>query len=347
MRIYHNQLNQYLQQSCQLVWLVFGDEPWQKIDSLGRIKHHAQQLGFSETIRLTADDKFDWSNLTNEFQAMSLFASQRIIELELTSTKLGTEGSNTLLTLNELLTPDICLIIHGPKLEAATTKKKWFTQLEKQGIYLPLYDIEGQHLPRWLQQQAKQKGVNLQPDAISFLTEFFTGNLPALAQELDKLALLYGSQRISLEALEAVTIKQAKFNPFQLIDNLLTGNLAQCAYILESLQNEGTNAGQVIWILHKEVSQLSEMKFQLNQQASFAELCKQFRIWDKRKPLYQQALNTLSLENIHLAQARLAETDLLSKSASEFNPFLLLLDVCTSLYQGQITKNLPLNYEYQ
>ena len=67
-----------------------------------------------------------------------------------------------------------------------TSKKKWFSALEKQGIYLPLYDIEGQHLTRWLQQQARLLQLNLAQDVFPFLAEFFEGNLPALAQELRK-----------------------------------------------------------------------------------------------------------------------------------------------------------------
>ena len=60
MRIYHNQLETTLNQGFKPVWLIFGDEPWQKNNSLQTIKTHAQQLGFSELIRFSADDKFDW-----------------------------------------------------------------------------------------------------------------------------------------------------------------------------------------------------------------------------------------------------------------------------------------------
>ncbi|MGJ8691890.1 MAG: DNA polymerase III subunit delta [Thalassotalea sp.] len=346
MRIYHNQLNNTLQQQVLPVWLVFGDEPWQKIDSLNQIKHHAQQQGFSETVRLTADDKFDWYNLVDEFQSMSLFASQRIIELEIPNAKVGVEGSKVLQQISTLLIPDILLIIHGAKVDAATTKKKWFTVLEKQGGYLPLYDIDGNHLHRWIQQQAKQLKLNLHPDVPSLLAGLFEGNLPALAQELEKFTLLFGDQLIHLDDIEPLTIKQAKFNPFQLTEALLSGQLDKCISMLDSLQHEGTSATQIIWVLHKELQQLSQMKQQLNSGQNIAELFKQYRIWDKRKPVYQQALTTLTIENIDTALARIADTDLISKTSSDFNPFILLADVCLSLYRGDITNNLPLDYEF-
>ena len=346
MRIYHNQLNNTLGQQALPVWLIFGDEPWQKIDSLNQIKQHAEQHGFSETVRLAADEKFDWYQLVDEFQSMSLFASQRIIELEIPNGKVGVEGAKVLQQISALLIPDIILILHGGKIDAATAKKKWFTSLEKQGAYLPLYDIDGNHLHRWIQQQARQLKINLHADVPIFLAELFEGNLPALAQELEKFSLLFGQQVIQLDDIEPLTIKQAKFNPFQLTETLLSGQLDKCVSMLDSLQHEGAASAQIIWVIHKELQQLSQMKQQINTGKSITDLFKQYRIWDKRKPIYQKALNTLTTENIDTALARIAETDLISKTSSDFNPFILLADVCLSLYRGDITKNLPLNYEF-
>jgi DNA polymerase-3 subunit delta len=80
--------------------------------------------------------------------------------------------------------------------------------------------------------------------------------------------------------------------------------------------------------------------FQLN------DLYKEYRIWDKRKPLYQHALTHISLKDIKRAMSRLADIDLISKTSSEFNVFILLADLCLTLYHGEMTKNFSLNYEY-
>ena len=113
MRIYHNQLLNSLNQSLKPIWLVFGDEPWQKNNSLHTIKATFQQQGFDELIRFSVDDKFDWSLLLQEYQAMSLFSSQRIIELELLTNKIGDKGSKALAQICEQLHPDVLLLLHG------------------------------------------------------------------------------------------------------------------------------------------------------------------------------------------------------------------------------------------
>mgnify|MGYP005987894661 CR=1 FL=1 len=352
MKIYPNQLQQTLTQGFKPVWLVFGDEPWQKTDSLAKIKQHAQQQGFSEIIRFSSDNKFDWQQLIDEYQSMSLFANQRIIEVEFTTIKVGDNGNKALLALSEIIEKnaslqEVIFIFHGPKLDGPSANRKWFKTLTQLGCYLPLYDIDVKGLPRWLQNQASSLNVNLAPELSSLLIELFEGNLPALEQELQKLSLLFpNNQQIGLADAEQLVIKQAKFNPFQIIDALLQGNCKKCLVMLDQLQQEGTAPGQIIWVFHKEINQLYAMLNKLAQGKPLNDVYKEYRIWDKRKPLYQHALTHINLKNVKRAMSRLADIDLISKTSSEFNTFILLADLCITLYQGETLQHFSLNYEY-
>ncbi|WP_286233141.1 DNA polymerase III subunit delta [Thalassotalea sediminis] len=346
MRIYHNQLTATLGKPPLPVWLIFGDEPWQKTNSIFTIKQHFQQQGFEEIIQFSVDDKFDWTQLVQEYQAMSLFSSLRIIELELLTTKIGDTGSKILTELAQQLVPDVLLLIHGNKLDGATQKRKWFKALESNGAYLPLYDIEGKHLQQWIQKQSRAYQLNMLPDVVFMLAELFEGNLNALDQELQKLSILFGQQLITTEQAQQLMIKQAKFNPFQLIDAMLQGDMAKCISMLDQLQHDGTAAGQLLWFIHKEIKQLNQMQEQLSSGQDIAAVFKEFRIWEKRKPLYQKALNTVSSKHMALALSRIADVDLTMKTSSDFNPFVLITDVITTLYHGEVTTELSLNYEY-
>ncbi len=352
MKIYHNQLQRTLSQGFVPVWLVFGDEPWQKNNSLTSIKSHAQQQGFNEVIRFSSDNKFDWQQIIDEYQSLSLFSNQRIIEVEFSTVKIGDSGNKILLALSEIVAQnkslqDVIFIFHGPKLDGASANRKWFKALTQAGCYLPLYDIETKGLPSWLQNQARIANVNLSAELSSLLIELFEGNLLALEQELQKLSLLFGSKQISLNDAEQLVIKQAKFNPFQIIDALLQGNCKKCLNMLDQLQQEGIAAGQIIWVFHKEFNQLYLMLDKLAQGSQINDIYKEYRIWDKRKPLYQHALTHITLKDIKRARSRLADIDLISKTNSEFNIFILLADLCLTLYHGEITKNFSLNYEYE
>mgnify|MGYP003626081514 FL=1 len=346
MRIYHNQLDNTLNQGFKPIWLVFGDELWQKNDALEKIKNSAKKQGFDEIIRFSIDDKFNWDELFQEYQSMSLFSSLRIIEIEFTTGKIADNGAKGVAQLLTLLHQDIQLIFHGPKLDAATQKRKWFKSLEAEGCFLPVYDVEGKQLKQWLNNQARQLQLTLPADVIDLMAELFEGNLSALAQELQKLSILFGQQPVSFEEAQQLVIKQAKFNPFQLIDTLLIGDLKKCLAILDQMQHDGSALGQLVWVLHKEISQLYAMLEQLEQGSNINDIFKQYRIWDKKKPFYQHALNNMSLSKAEQALARLAQVDLLSKTSSDFNAFILLSDVLISLYHDRISHNFSLAYEY-
>jgi DNA polymerase-3 subunit delta len=85
---------------------------------------------------------------------------------------------------------------------------------------------------------------------------------------------------------------------------------------------------------------------QIAQGSNIDDIFKQYRIWDKKKPLYQHALNNITLVNAEQALARLAQVDLLSKTSSDFNAFILLSDVFISLFHDEISQNFSLDYEY-
>jgi DNA polymerase-3 subunit delta len=353
MKIYHNQLLKTLTQGFQPIWLVFGDEPWQKDNSLSAIKSHAQQQGFSELIRFNTDSGFDWQQIVDEYQSMSLFASQRIIEIEFSSIKVGDVGNKALVALAERLTEDVkknhypqdvIFIFHGDKLDGPSANRKWFKLLSQLGCYLPLYDIELKSMPQWLNQQSRALNLNLAPELNSLLIELFEGNLLALAQELQKLSLLFNNDFVSLEQAEQLVIKQAKFNPFQVVDSLLMGDCAKCISMLDQLQQEGTSPAKIIWALHKEILQLYAMLNQLKQGEQLTNIYKEYRIWDKRKPLYQYALTHIKLAHVKQAMMRISDIDLLSKTSSEFNVFILLADLCITVYHGDKTSELSLKY---
>jgi len=347
MKIYHNQLANTLQQKQHPVWLVFGDEPWQKNNAIAQIKQHYGQQGFSDVQRFAIDDKFDWELLLGEFQALSLFANLRIFELDFIQTKLNERGQKALLSLAEQLNDDTIVICFGDKLDANVAKKKWFKSLESKGCYIPVYNIEGKHLHQWAAQHCRTLGLNLDSAASQLIIDFCEGNLLALSQELEKLAILFDATPVLVSDIEALLINQSKFNPFQLIDEILSGNLKKCLTIIQQLQQDGSAIGQLIWFIHKELNILLAIKTAVAHGTPLNEAFSQNRIWDKKKPAYNYALNHISDKNLGLAQARLAEVDLLSKSSGEFDPFIPLFDVIVTLFHGEQTNALKLDYDRQ
>lgn len=344
MRIYHNQLAQTLNQSTVACWLVFGDEIWQKNDAIGQIKSHLKQQGFQEIIRFTGDEKFDWQDVIDEVNALSLFAENRLIEVDMTNLNVSDSNQNKIKSLSENIPNDVVLLCHGEKLDGKQSKKAWFKRLSDLGCYLPVYELEGQAIIRWLQSQCRQYGLNLAHEAQQLLIDSYEGNLPALSQEIQKLSLLFGNSTIQVHDIESLLTTQARYSPFQTIDAMISGDLVKCFHMLEQMRQEGNAVGQLIWLLHKELHLLLKMKTELEATNAIAEVLKTNGIWEKKKKGYTKALSSIDKNNIKYSISRLNATEQLSKTVSDFDGFNLLKDVMTTLYFPSVTKQLSLSY---
>ena len=80
MRIPLNQLAAKLQQELAAVYVLSGDEPLQLGEAADSVRSAARQAGYSNRVVMEAGPRFDWSQLTQEADSMSLFAELKIIE---------------------------------------------------------------------------------------------------------------------------------------------------------------------------------------------------------------------------------------------------------------------------
>ncbi|RLV60135.1 DNA polymerase III subunit delta [Parashewanella curva] len=309
MKLFPDQLYKNLS-PFKSVYLLFGDDPWLIENCKSQILSEAKKKGFEERIQLHQENQFNWNDLVNEWQAMSLFSSRRIIELSLPTSKPGTEGANVLKELMAQPNPDTLLIIHGPKVTAEQTNSKWFKSLDTQGLYLPCNTPEGPQFQRWLDGRINYFGLSLQAAARAMLVTLYEGNLLAADQALQLLQLLSSKDQISAEQLSLYFEDQSRFSVFQLVDALLINKKKKAMHMLAQLKAEDTAMPIILWALFKELSTLQQLKQAQKNRENLTALWKKLRIWDKRKPMYQDALNRLSLSNIEHMQAMASEIEL-------------------------------------
>jgi len=307
MRIYPEQLSRHLKPLPQCS-LIFGDDPWLCEQSRLHLYHAAKQQGFDEKIKLTQETGFSWNELMEQWQALSLFSSRRIIELTLPTAKPGTEGSAMLQSLMQMSNPDVLLILIGPKLAAEQTKSKWFKSLDAKGIYVPCITPEGVQFQRWLTGRISHYALNLSSDAAEMLFSLYEGNLLAADQALQLLQLLSPTALIGTEQLQHYFEDQSRFSVFQLTDAMLGNQQEKAQHILSQLKSEGIAMTIILWSLFKELTVLLQLKTADAHGQPLQSLWSKLRIWDKRKPLYQQAMARLSLPQI---EALLANTSTL------------------------------------
>jgi DNA polymerase-3 subunit delta len=332
---------QFLKQNQDLhsYYLVFGDEPQQKMEVMDAIRHRAKHKGFDERHRFVADAQFDWQQLIETGLSMSLFSQSKLIELELPTGKPSKIGSQKLNEFFERADANILLVLNGPKITQDIQRAKWFKTFEQQGVYVPCFPLNGSQLKRWVQHKAMKLNLQLSPDALRLVCDFCEGNLLAARQELDMLALLYPQQHIELTQLQSVSTEQSRFNVFELIDALLLGDSKRCIKILERLESEGLEPNIILWGLIREWQTLSQLKAIQLQGESINWML--FRIWKNRQSIYLKALDRLNEVQLYQIGNQLKQMDSALKSGQVIRPYVELAQLCL-LFQSLPTR-IPLS----
>lgn len=291
-KLYNNQLEASLKKGLAPCYLVFGEEPLQKMEAIDLLRSVAKKAGFVERQSFTLEANFDWNEFFNEFAAMSLFASQRIIELDLGNGKLTPAINDALKQVPSMLHADIILVLHAQRSASDIAKTAWYKALDSTAIQVQFYPLDDQQFMRWLRERAQQLSLKLQQDALQLLQHHANGNLLAARQELEKLAITHQGQWIDAAFIQHYLADQSHYTVFQLVDSLLAGQGEEALHRLDRLLQQDTEPVVIAWQLQKELFTLLQLQ-QLGTNPS-ADDFKSAGIWPKRQPLYQQALLRLS-----------------------------------------------------
>ncbi|WP_026375140.1 DNA polymerase III subunit delta [Aestuariibacter salexigens] len=326
MQVYPNRLEESLHAGLKPVYLIFGDEPQQKLEAIQRVRDAARQQGFDERQSLVADKEFQWHSLTEATQTLSLFSARQLIELELPSAKPGTEGAKTLTEFASNTNPDTLLIVHGTRAGKDVQSTKWFKSLDKQGVFVPCYPLEGNQLQQWIAQRCRTAGLNVDQAVCKLLADFCEGNMLAASQEIEKLALLFADKPADVEAVQHALVDQSRFNVFQLIDVLLSGDAQKAVKMLCRLESEGLEPTIISWALLREWQTLYEIKLEMQKGNNVNWM--RHRIWKNRQPIVQAALRRLSMTHLQSMLKKLQVLDSQLKSQPPARPFIELCHCC-------------------
>ena len=313
MRIKLEQLSQQLQQHSATLYVLFGNEPLLIQEAADSIRTHAQREGYTERVVLSADQHFDWSALLTAGSNLSLFSKRRIIDLRIPSGKPGKEGGKSLEAFCTALPADTLTLVTLPRIDKQGQASKWFKTLEACGVVIPVYAIERQQLPQWIEQRLSHQQQTTDPPALQFFADRVEGNLLAAHHEIQKLALLYPSGHLTLEQIKTAVLDVARYDAFQLADAMLAADAARYARILNGLQGEGTPPLVILATLTEQIRQLIHLHQGLARGQAAAQLLQAVRVWGDRQKLVMTAVRSLSLPRLSRGISKAAAIDRIIK----------------------------------
>ncbi|MDH3715631.1 MAG: DNA polymerase III subunit delta [Gammaproteobacteria bacterium] len=278
-----------LQSPLAPVYMISGDEPLQRQEAGDQVRAACRDAGYEERTVLLADTGFDWQQLQDFGNNLSLFATRRLLELRLSGSP-GQAGGKALQAYAAAPPEDTVLLILGPRIERKAQSSAWYRALDKSGVVVQVWPIERRRFAQWLVQRAAALGIQLSNAAAVLLAERVENNMLAAAQELEKLRLLCGAATVDEETVLRAVADSARYNVFDLADAMLGGERLRVARILQGLREEGVESVLILWSITRELRALASVSAALARGEQQDSALREAGIWPRRKALVTQAL---------------------------------------------------------
>ena len=300
MKIRPEQLQSHLSKQLLPVYVISGDEPLLAQESADAVRLAARNQGFGGREVFHGGGKFDWGQLHNEANALSLFAEKKIIEVRISNGKPGDKGSKAICELCANPSSDNLLLFLLPKLERSAQNSKWMKALESAGAHIQVWPVTGDQLPRWIKQRLLESNITANQQAIEILAERVEGNLLAAVQEIEKLKLLAVDGKVDAIMMSSVVADSARYNLFEFVDKVLAGDAQSAARSLRGLHSEGTDAIPLLWAITRELRILIKASEQISRGESCDWALKNAGVWEKRLPLFRTAVQRCNAAHLRM-----------------------------------------------
>lgn len=331
MNLSPQQIEQHLASGLKPLYVLTGDEPLSQRECLDAIRAQARKQGFDERTSLTVDRYFNWGQIAEFGQAMSLFASQRLLEINIPTGKPGLDGSKALQALASEPLPDTVAVVILPKIDWRDAKSAWYMALQQASIFIELAEVGIAQLPQWISNRLAMQKQSTDAETLTFMANQVEGNLLAAHQEIQKLGLLYPAGEIAGEDVRAAVLNVSRFDAVQLSEAVLTGDVDRTVRILEGLKDEGAQPITVMNPLIWAITPLVKLKQAEARGENLNNAMVQARLFGAKQALAKRVVARLSLKQLQAALLKLADIDKTIKGMMDGDAWLEITRLCFGL----------------
>ena len=331
MKIDAPNLRGHLKTKMGSLYVIHGDELLLGLEAADLIRRAAKYKGFEDRIVLVAENRFDWSKLKEQSQSVSLFSTNKVVDLRIPTGKPGKSGSDALQAYVKNIPENTITLITLPGLDRNTRNAKWFLALEKYGVSIEVKKVYREQLPDWIAYRLKLQKQTMDQDALQLLAGRVEGNLIAAHQEILKLGLLLPEGHLSIEDVKKAVVDVARFDPFDLGPAILKGDRNLLIRILRGLEKENLAPPLVLWVLDEEAKVLLRVKEALAGGLDMRSACVDAGAWGLRQKLIPNVIHQITIERLRNAVIQASQIDKQIKGIEIGNHWANLLELGLSI----------------
>lgn len=338
MQLNANQFERHLKgESLSPVYLIAGAEDLLRIEAADALRARARAQGFAEREVFDVEGSFDWSTVASSLATMSLFSARRVVELRLPTSKPGKDGGKLIEDYCGNPPRDVLLLIVGGEW-SRKHEGAWTRAVERCGVLLPIWPIKPNELNGWIDSRLKVRGVVADRDAVALLAQRVEGNLLAAAQEVDKLALLAGGERLDLTLLESLVADSARFDVFGMVEAAISGDATRALRMVAGLRGEGEQVAGLLPWLSGQLQALARLATTAESGGNVASVMSQCGIWDARQPAFRRALSRISPDQAERLAAECGRVEQIAKGRASGDAWLSLERLLVALADAKAAR---------
>lgn len=290
-------------------YLILGSDPYLQNYAQSQIEAALKQVGFDEKLAFIIDNNTDWAAIYDSCQSLNLFSSNNLIILDFAEGGLNASVVTKLNTLAERLTPEIALIIKLHKISKTQENAVWFKTLSDKLIIVNCTTPDINQLPQWINHYLQQRQIKIEAKAIELLCYYYEGNLLALTQLIEQLALLYPNHHITYDQIEENINDSAIFTPYHWIDAIISHKSKRAMHILAQLKINEFEPLILLRIIQRELLLLIHLT-KASQKTTLKQAFDEYKIWQSRRTMYTNFLARSDINSLYHALAKLAEMEI-------------------------------------
>src|SRR5262245_30062928 len=312
-----SEIERFLARPNRPIVLLFGPDAGlvrERAEALVRMSVDDPKDPF-QLARLDGDDlSGEPTRLVEEANTIPLFGGRRAVWV-----KAGTRNSTPALEALVTAPPPDCRII----IEAGDLKRnapmRAVCERAKTAVVLPCYPDAERDLIRLIDDEMRDAGLTVSPEARAALVPLLGGDRLASRHEIRKVALFArGKARVELEDIVAVVADASTLAVDGLIDAAFAGRTGELEVQFVKARTAGTAPGAILSAALRHVAQLHRAKLSIDQGVSVSDAAGGIQpfLHFNRKPTVESALKDWTSARLERAMARLAEAALEARRRS-------------------------------
>jgi DNA polymerase-3 subunit delta len=246
------------------------------------------------------------TRLIEEAHTMPLFGGRRAVWV-----KAG--GRNFAPAVEGLIAapaPDCRVLIEAGELRKSAPLRQ-ACERAKNAVALPCYEDDERGLARLIDDEMREAGLAIAPDARAALIPLLGGDRLASREELRKLALYArGQERVERDDVMAVIADASALETDNVVDAAFAGRTGEVEFQFAKARTAGTSSGAILSAAQRQVGALHKARLAVEDGRSVDEAAGAMFVHFSRKGAVETALRIWTAARLERAMGQLAEAAL-------------------------------------